>query len=338
MGLLKQDWWFMRERMISEGLSGISRFAPVYWERPWGGRAFECCFGRRLPGPGLFGESWEVVDRPEACSVLRGGSFDGWNLRRLWRERAGEAFGVEPAPGTDFPLILKFLDARLTLSVQVHPREKGSGIGQGDPKTEWWYVVEAQLDACVYAGFQRGVDAGDLRKALKEGTVERLLHRIPVRKGDSLFVPSGRCHAIGAGCLIAEVQQNSDTTYRVFDWNRAGADGSRRALHLEEAFGCINFSDYEPALECSLSEKPFECGHFAVSLLEVREGVQLSGRTGAVFLVVEGEAVAVPNRERFVAGDTFLLPASVEEGLEIVPEERGVRLLKVDLRGVRQKK
>ena len=309
---------------------GFSRFLPIYQERIWGGRAFESVFGRRLPREGAFGESWEVVDREDACTELEGGPLGGWNLHRVWTELAQEVFGTGSTDSQRFPLLVKFLDARESLSVQVHPRETGTGVGQGDPKSEWWYIVDAQPGAAVYAGFKRGVEERDFQRAMQMGTLEELLHRIPVQKGDGLYVPSGRCHAIGAGCLIAEIQQNSDTTFRVFDWNRVGPDGRRRELHVPESLACIDFTDYEPALEPNLQAQPFQCEFFSVSHVDVDARMSLPRQGGAVFLVVEGEVSSTETGSgRLVAGDCFLCPAT-GDGLELVPTQGRARLLRVD--------
>lgn len=330
--LVRQKAGFTRRIMnFGRGPVGFSRFAPIYQQRVWGGRAFESVFGRRLPREGAFGESWEAVDRADACTMLEGGALAGWNLHRAWSERAQEIFGKVCVAPQRFPLLIKFLDARENLSVQVHPRYPGTGVGRGEPKSEWWYVVDAQPGAAVYAGFKRGVELRDFQSALLDGTVEPLLHRISVRKGDSLYVPSGRCHAIGAGCLIAEIQQNSDTTFRVFDWNRRDAGGAGRALHVEDSLACIDFSDHEPSLEPALQERPFQCEFFSVSLVEVDTHLALSKEGGSIFWVLDGEVCPPDNPSgRLVAGDGFLCPA-FEGGMELIPVQGSARLLRVDL-------
>jgi len=153
------------------------------------------------------------------------------------------------APGRRvFPLLIKILDAEQTLSVQVHPPAHMAAKLKGDPKTEMWYIADARPDACLYAGLKQGTTRAEFEQRLADGTVEQCLHRLPVRPGDAMFLPSGRCHAIGGGNVIFEIQENSDTTYRVFDWNRVEADGKPRQLHVAESLASIDFEDFEPEL------------------------------------------------------------------------------------------
>jgi mannose-6-phosphate isomerase len=147
-----------------------------------------------------------------------------------------------------FPLLVKILDAQQKLSLQVHPPlEKAAQLG-GEPKTEMWYVAEAAPGAELYVGLRRGVTRAEFEHKISAGTVAECFHRVPVKPGDAMFLPSGRVHALGAGLVIFEIQQNSDTTYRVFDWNRVGLDGKPRPLHIEKSLASINFNDFEPQL------------------------------------------------------------------------------------------
>ena len=304
------------------------RFAPLYQHRVWGGRAFESALGRTLAGTGLVGESWELVDRPEAQSVVDGGNRAGLELHTLWSRHRAALFGAGCLEAGRFPLLFKLLDARENLSVQVHPSVVESARGLGEPKTEWWYILEAQPGACVFAGFRPGVTRPLVERALQTGGFESLLHRIPVRRGDSLFVPGGRIHAIGGGCLIAEVQQNSDTTYRVFDWNRRAADGTHRELHIEQSLACLNFEDQAPSIAADLSESGFSCEFFSVAGLPLKEAAPAGAHAGAVFLVAEG-FLGVAG-EVFGRGDWFLLPAQAAAVL-LEPGPGGVSLVRVAL-------
>src|SRR5208283_4935377 len=155
---------------------------------------------------------------------------------------------AKPANENRFPLLCKILDAREKLSLQVHPPASRAAELGGDPKTEMWYIADAAPDAELYAGFKRGVTRAQFEKKIRTGDVAGCFHRIKVRKGDAMFLPSGRVHAIGAGLVIFEIQQNSDTTYRVFDWNRTGLDGQSRELHVAQSIASIDFNDFEPAL------------------------------------------------------------------------------------------
>lgn len=223
-------------------------FRPIYQDRVWGGRRLESVFGRELPGGRVIGESWEVCDRPEAMSVVANGPLAGVGLGELMRRDAIGLWGTAVASGQGFPWLCKLLDACDDLSLQVHPpAHLASSLG-GEPKTEMWYVAWADPGSCVYAGVKPGTTPAEFERRARDGTVADLFHRLPVSQGDVLFLPSGRVHALGRGLVIFEIQQNSDTTYRVFDWNRVGLDGKPRALHLEQALVSIDFSDTAPTL------------------------------------------------------------------------------------------
>ncbi len=224
------------------------RFHPVYKERVWGGRNLERLYRRSLPPQRSIGESWEITDRPEEVSVVSDGPLAGETLRSLLEHRPVELMGGARTQGGRFPLLVKILDAQDTLSLQVHPPAAIAPQYGGEPKTEMWYVTHATPQAQLFAGLKRTVTRAGFESALAAGQVEGCFHRVGVRAGDSMFLPSGRVHAIGAGNVIFEIQQNSDTTYRVFDWNRVGLDGEPRELHLRESLASIDFNDFEPSL------------------------------------------------------------------------------------------
>jgi mannose-6-phosphate isomerase len=314
--------------MERDFFNGALRFAPLYQKRVWGGRAFESVLGRTLGGTEPVGESWELVDRPEAQSVAVGGGWAGTTLNWLWNHHRAALFGGSAPATARFPLLLKLLDAREKLSVQVHPSVRESALGFGEPKTEWWYVLEALPGAAVYAGFRHGVTRQIVEEAVESGGLEPLLHRIPVSRGDSIFVPGGRIHAIDGGCLIAEVQQNSDTTFRVFDWNRRGMDGSLRELHVDQSLACISFEDVAPSVDADLLRNGFSCEFFSVSALPLADPVAAGTMAGAVFLVADG-SVKVAG-EPFVRGDWFLLPSLAASSC-VEPGPGGGLLLRVEL-------
>ena len=222
-------------------------FEPIFMERMWGGRRLEAEFGKKLPPQRPIGESWEIVDRPEAQSIVREGLLRGKTLHELWTQYRDEIFGEVP-DSSRFPLLLKLLDAHDKLSLQVHPPEKLADRLGGEPKTEFWYVAAADPGAELYLGFRESITRHQFEKALRDGTAADYVHKIRVRTGDAAFLPAGRCHAVGAGILLIEVQQNSDTTYRVFDWNRVDDKGNRRQLHIDQALQCIDFNDVAPKL------------------------------------------------------------------------------------------
>jgi mannose-6-phosphate isomerase len=224
-------------------------FLPIFKERVWGGRNLERLYRKKLPPGRPIGESWEISDRPGDVSVIANGMLKGkdlqWLMKHHRRDLLGSRFGAER-----FPLLVKILDARETLSLQVHPPATQGSALKGEPKTELWYIVEADPGAELFAGLKRGVSPTDFQERIAAGTVADCFHRISVKAGDAMFLPSGRVHALGAGLVIFEIQQNSDTTYRVFDWNRVGLDGRPRELHPAESLASIDFEDFEPTLVC----------------------------------------------------------------------------------------
>lgn len=225
-------------------------FNPIYQERVWGGRGLEKSLGRKLPPESKIGESWEMVDRPEANSVVSSGAEKGKTLAELRSSDSARLMGPDWDPERPFPILVKWLDCQDRLSLQVHPPAAVADELGGEPKTENWYVVEAAPGAAVLAGLKSGVTAEQFGAAIEGegGELEALVRRLPTESGDSLFVHSGRLHAIDAGNLILEIQQNSDTTYRVYDWGRVGLDGRPRQLHVEQSMRSIDFEDVEPTL------------------------------------------------------------------------------------------
>src|SRR5487761_143562 len=219
------------------------RFQPILRRSIWGGRRLGSVLGKTLGEGDDYAESWEVCDRGDDQSLVAAGPLQGASLGQLVRERGNDLLGRH-APQPRFPLLFKFLDAQKTLSVQVHPND--AQAQRLDPpdlgKTEAWVVLDAQPHSLIYAGLKRGFDRAALKRELARGTCELCLHHFEPRPGDCIFLPAGVVHAIGAGLLIAEIQQSSDVTYRLFDWNRVGADGRPRSLHVEQALDVIDFA------------------------------------------------------------------------------------------------
>ncbi|HVI82635.1 MAG TPA: type I phosphomannose isomerase catalytic subunit [Chthoniobacterales bacterium] len=223
-------------------------FEPIFMERIWGGHRLARQFGKKTPPTATIGESWEIVDRPEAQSIVRNGPFRDRTLHLLWTQDRQLIFGnVLDSPR--FPLLIKLLDAHDRLSLQVHPPERIATKLGGEPKTEFWYVASAVPGAKLYVGLRQPVARSQFKEAVRAGTVANLVHTIEVQTGDAIFLPAGRFHGIGGGNVLVEVQQNSDTTYRVFDWNRIDrSTGNRRPLCVDHALECIDLNDVAPKL------------------------------------------------------------------------------------------
>ena len=223
-------------------------FRSIFKQRVWGGRELERLYQKPLPLGVPIGESWEISDRPGDVSVIANGPLAGKDLRWLMENHAADLLNGARSQRGRFPLLIKILDAQDKLSLQVHPPSARAFELGGEPKTEMWYVAKAAPGAELYVGLKRGVTRAEFEHKIKTGTVAECFHRVPVRAGDAMFLPSGRVHALGAGLVIFEIQQNSDTTYRVFDWNRLGLDGKPRELHVAQSLASIDFNDFEPSL------------------------------------------------------------------------------------------
>ncbi len=294
------------------------RFEPLYQERVWGGRSLADKLGRSLPPDRPIGESWEVVDRPEAQSVAAGGQFSGMTLREILLADSASIMGPGYEPERPFPILVKWLDCRERLSLQVHPPPPVAPELGGEPKTENWYIADAEPGSGLLAGLRPGVTREAFERALKEETLESCVHRFEVGRGDSLFVPSGRIHAIDGGNLILEVQQNSDTTYRVYDWGRVGLDGEKRQLHIKESLACIDFEDVSPEpLRASREDAVLaECAEFRLRKVRFGAGcpdLRIGPGAGPSLLhVVEGDVRLRGEDSVFRRGDNALLPASGE--------------------------
>lgn len=281
-------------------------------DRVWGGRTLESRYNRALPDPAIpYGESWEVVDRPGEQSVVRGGAYDGLTLHQLWTEKRSEVFGAGAPESERFPLLIKILDARDTLSLQVHPPASEAAALKGEPKTEMWVIADAAPGACLYAGVMPGTTRESFAEALADGSVAALVPQLPVQEGDFIFIPSGRLHAIGAGLLIFEIQQNSDTTYRVFDWNRMGLDGKPRQLHVEESLRCIDFTDTTPSLGQPNAEGLLAtCEYFTVHRREATAGAIVTvGKQGDFLMTGMLSGALLAGEQTLQPGDWGLLPA-----------------------------
>ena len=296
-------------------MKNIIKFAPIYKERVWGGRALEEFYKRDLPDSRVkYGESWEIVDRSTDQSVVVDGKYTGKTLNELWTQNKEEIFGKNLPSCDRFPLLLKVLDARERLSLQVHPPEILSEKLKAEPKTEMWYVAEASNQAVIYYGLKDDVTESDFKKSIELGSLEDKIKSFPVVKGDFIFLPSGCLHAIGEGIVIFEIQQNSDTTFRVYDWNRLGTDGTPRKLHKEESLMSIDFKDNTPLMGSAENGSLLECPYFNVDILTLEEGGKTAFKKDsnfAIYIVAEGSVRF--DDSRFGAGDFFLYPYDEQE-------------------------
>jgi len=301
-------------------------FQPIFKDRIWGGRELERLYGKTLPAGAPIGEAWEITDRAGDSSVITNGPLAGKTLGWLMANHARELLGAaRPASGNHFPLLCKILDARERLSLQVHPPASQADTLKGEPKTEMWYIANAGPDAELYVGLKTGVTREQFEQKISDGTVADCFHRIPVQAGDTMFLPSGRVHAIGDRLVIFEIQQNSDTTYRVFDWNRTGLDGKPRELHVAQSLASIDFNDFEPKLvqtpfvtegglqKRSLVKDPL----FNVEAWKVPAGINASLSANKLqILAATGGKVEVKSGATVVslsAGEFCLVPAGLEE-------------------------
>jgi mannose-6-phosphate isomerase len=303
-------------------------FEPIFMERIWGARRLESVFGKKLPPGKSIGESWEIVDRPEAQSIVRNGLLRGKTLHELWTQYRGEIFGEVPE-SLRFPLLLKLLDAGDKLSLQVHPPEKVAETLGGEPKTEFWYVAAADPGAEIYLGFRESITRDQFEKVLRDGTAADAVHKIRVKTGDAAFLPSGRLHALGAGNLLIEIQQNSDTTYRVFDWNRVDDTGKQRQLHIDQALQCIDFSDVRPRLVQPEGELLVRHDLFEIQKWDLDSPREMTARGQfAIACCLTGSLRCADVDLK--PGEFFLVPAALKDR-QLKPLDANTSLLRVTI-------
>ena len=311
------------------------RFQPLLRRYLWGGRRLETMLGKSLGEGDDYAESWEVVDHGEDQSLVAAGDLQGTSLKELVARHGTDLFGRH-APQKQFPLLFKFLDCNRTLSVQVHPNDaQGAKLDPPDlGKTEAWVVLAAEPGSKIYAGLKQGVSREELRAALDAGECEKCLHEFEPQVGQCVFIEAGTVHALGAGLAIAEIQQASDTTFRLYDFNRVGADGKPRPLHVEQSLETIAFdrgpvSAVTPVVgEDSQRERLVDCDKFVLERRRVTEAVSIGGDDRFHLLVgIEGSVTVDrdPTGEALMPGRTCLIPAAAGE-LELTPQAASVLL------------
>lgn len=302
------------------------RFIPVYFEKVWGDRRLESFMHRQLPPEMAVGESWEVSDHPHGRSVIANGPDCGKTLHEVMERNPAALLGARVIAQHDtvFPLLVKFIDAGEELSVQVHPSDAYAAEHEGEMgKTEMWYVLHADPDACLIVGLNNNVTRDDFTQALAHGDPADLLYHMPVKTGDSIFIPAGRIHAIMPGLLICEIQQNSDTTYRLYDWGRVGLDGKPRELHVAKAMAVTNWTDYEPAPSVVQIAHEGEnrktvlatCPYFTVEKYDLTRARAFTTDGGSFHILncVAGQGALqwMGGSERLTLGDSILIPAEI---------------------------
>lgn len=296
------------------------RFQPLLRRHMWGGRRLGTMLGKQLGDGADYAESWEIVDRGSVQSVVSGGPLTGTPLAELIKAD-GTALLGQHSRLSCFPLLFKFLDANQKLSVQVHPNdEQAAHLRPPDlGKTEAWVILHADPGSVIYAGLKRGFDRPAFEREVHRGTTELCLHRLEPQVGDCVFIPAGTVHALGAGLVVAEIQQSSDTTFRLFDWNRIAPDGHRRTLHVEQGLAAINFQQDPVSVQtpCATSlpfvERLVDCDKFVLERWRWQGSQFIGGDNRCHILValagtvhVSGDPSSLPLR----SGQTLLLPAS----------------------------
>lgn len=303
----------------------VFKFTPYYKEVIWGGNRIAMFKGLEAPG-GHIGESWEVSDLPGKESHVDGGFCHGMSLSALLEAHGHEIMGgrLYSRYGRTFPLLVKFLDAETDLSIQVHPDDIiAARKGKTSGKTELWYSIGADSGAYIYTGMQSGVTGEAVRRHVMGGTITDVLNRVSPRPGDVFYLPAGRVHSMGGGNFMLEIQQPSDVTYRLYDYNRTDADGRPRELHVDEAIEAMDFREYDdymlhtvPVADHEVVMK--ECPFFTVTIVKVKRECRLNvSRYGSfrILVAVDGHGTVTDDSGRTTEvkrGETLLVPASAD--------------------------
>lgn len=306
------------------------QFEPILKRHLWGGRRLGESLDKPIGQGDDYAESWEISDHHDDVSIVEDGPLAGTSLRDLIRTRGNELLGPAHESATEFPLLVKFIDAHQNLSVQVHPDDaQAKRLANDNGKTEAWVVLDVEPGGLIYAGLNPGVTRETFSRAIEAGTVVELVHTIKPEPGDCILIPAGTVHAIGAGVLLAEIQQMSDTTFRIFDWNRTGPDGKPREVHIPQALEVTDFArgpvdpwkSEESPIEGGGTRRPLaRCPYFALE--RIRGGfkedspiaVGRSERDRFTILIVTEGFAELESPFGSIAlryGQTVLLPASL---------------------------
>jgi mannose-6-phosphate isomerase len=301
------------------------KFKPIFKERIWGGTKLRDFFDKDIPPGVKIGESWELADLPEDKTEIVNGPLAGQTLA-LVTQKYGSAITGKQDYQRPFPLLIKILDAEEILSVQVHPDEQTCRrMGKGVPKTECWYIISAQPGAVIYKGLKKGVTRERFAEAIQNGSCAELLAEVAVQPGQCHFLPAGTAHAIGGGLLIAEIQTPSDTTYRVFDWNRVDESGKARPLHIEEALESIAFDADSTKVPVTTSGRLVDSEYFGIDKAHQGRATEILVRTGQMktLMIITGLGAFSGNDGslvEFKAGDCLLIPADYEGTMQFADD------------------
>ncbi len=293
----------------------VLKLSPSYKSYLWGGRRLIEEYNKNYSGK-ILAESWELSCHPDGPSVIAEGRYAGMTLSRYIEQKGKKILGVNCRRFQEFPILIKLIDAKENLSVQVHPDNPYALAHEGQyGKTEMWYVIDSEEHAYLYYGFKRKISREEFLRRIKEETLLEVLHAVPVQKGDVLFIEAGTIHAIGKGILLAEIQQNSNVTYRVYDYGRVGPDGKKRDLHIEKA---LDVTERIPVVRGKSSCPHIaSCNYFTVDKLNL-DGTIMNEMSGVIgeesfmsllFLEGEGEIVCGQERTTYRKGDSFFLEA-----------------------------
>jgi mannose-6-phosphate isomerase len=312
--------------MVKDSMLYPLFFEPDYKKRVWGGTSLQDKLNKKIPYEHT-GESWEIACHDNGNSTIRNGVLAGKTLKEVLLSHGDEIIGHPMNINDKFPLLIKFIDAKDKLSVQVHPEDEYAiHVENGElGKSEAWYILHAKTGAKLIAGLRDGVSKEDFVKALNEGCLEDVLNEVEVKAGDVIDIPAGLVHAIEDGILLAEIQQNSDTTYRVYDWNRIGLDGNMRELHVEKSLDVIDFEgkhSKEIAEGLSIKDGKNEIiyyvanSYFSLEKIVLKETIkQKTENNYHIYICVAGKGKVFHNSKEypFALGDSFMLPAALGE-------------------------
>ncbi|MBI3410033.1 MAG: class I mannose-6-phosphate isomerase [Planctomycetes bacterium] len=315
--------------MLPTSLDTPLRFEPFFRPMPWGGRDLHARLAKDLPTSDPYGESWEISDHPQHRSVTAEGTRKGQSIRALMEECPRELLGNAAGKHQTFPWLFKFLDACDWLSVQVHPDEGTVASlwpGEG-PKSEAWFILDARPGSRVYAGLRPGIGPEEFRAALLSGTATQCLHDLQPRPGDCLYLPAGTVHAIGGGVLFAEIQQTSDATFRLFDWNRRASLGKPRQLHIDKGMAAIHWDQGQKTPvhvegfsltnggggPATTSRELVRSPYFHLDFLQASEPFPVGGKGRLQAIMVFSGRAVLDSGEQLAAGQVWLFPAAMRE-------------------------